>query len=118
MEEPIPQPAAAAMLSSRWPCEHRNTTAAVVQCSTPLMPRRRAQNALSLNWLRVFRKTDIALAKVYGNSGIRRRYGQKNACYVVPEHGRGMRLIAMFFRPHAPEAQTARLSILSLYFKR
>jgi hypothetical protein len=30
----------------------------------------------------------------------------------------GMRLIAMFFGPHTPEAQTSRLTIFSHYFKR
>src|SRR5207249_7415793 len=59
-----------------------------------------------------------AWAKVYGTSVIQRRCGQKNVWYVVVEHGMGMRLITMFFGPHAPEAQTARLSLFSHDFKR
>src|SRR6266849_2518301 len=60
----------------------------------------------------------LALAKMEGNSGIRRRYGQKNAWYFVAEHRMEMCLVAMFFGPHAPEAQTAQLSVFSHCFKR
>ena len=63
-------------------------------------------------------QTLLAWAKVYGNSVIRGLCGQKNAWYFVAEHGLGMRLIAMFFGLPVPEAQTARLSIFSSYFKR
>src|SRR5439155_12010825 len=56
-------------------------------------------------WLRVFvAQTLLALAKVYGNSGIRRRCGQKNAWYFVVKHGKGMRLITMCFGPYARAA--------------
>jgi hypothetical protein len=44
--------------------------------------------------------------------------GQKNAWYFVAEHGLGMRLIAVFFGPHAPDAQPPQLSSGSHYFKR
>ena len=60
----------------------------------------------------------LALALVEGHSVIRRRYGQKNAWYFVAEHGTVMRLVPMFFGPHAPDAQTARPSVFSHCFKR
>jgi hypothetical protein len=62
-------------------------------------------------------QTLLALAKVYDNSVIRRQCGQKNAWYFVAEHEMGMCLIAMFFGPYAPDAQTSQLSIFSHYFK-
>jgi len=63
-------------------------------------------------------QTLLTLGKVYGNSGIRRRCGQKNVWYCVADHGMGMPLLAMVFSPHAPDAQTVRLSIFFHYFKR
>ena len=45
-------------------------------------------------------------------------YSQKNVEYCVPDHGMGMRLIAMFFGPHTPEVQTARLMMFSHAFTR
>ena len=55
----------------------------------------------------------LACAKVEGNSGIRGRYNQNNGWYFIADYGAGMRLGAMLFGPHAPEAQTARLSVFS-----
>lgn len=62
--------------------------------------------------------TLLALAKVEGHSIIQSRYRQKNAWYIVAEHGTGMRLVAMFFGLHASDVQTARLSVFSHCFKR
>jgi hypothetical protein len=50
--------------------------------------------------------TLLALAKVEDNSVIGKRYVQHNAWYFVADHSIGIRLIAMFFGPHTPEAQT------------
>jgi hypothetical protein len=60
----------------------------------------------------------LAWAKGKGKRGIRRRYSQRSAWYFVAEHGTGIHRITMVLGPYAPDAQPARLSVCSHYFKR
>jgi len=60
----------------------------------------------------------LALAKVYGNSVIRERCGQKNAWDFVAERGTGMRVIAAFFGLCVPYELIFLILVFSNYFKR
>ena len=74
---------------------------------------------LSLNWLRVLRSADTSPIA----QGVRQQRHTKGEPLEKCEGfsrstGVGMRLIAMFFGPHAPREQTAQSSVFSHYFKR
>jgi hypothetical protein len=63
------------------------------------------------NWLQVLRSADAA------RIGQRERCEQKNAGYCVAACGPDMRLTAIFFGPHTPDAQTAQWSVFPHSFK-
>ena len=74
---------------------------------------------MSRNWLRVLRSADTSPIA----QGVRQQRHTKGEPLEKCEGfsrstGVGMRLIAMFFGPHAPREQTAQSSVFSHYFKR
>jgi hypothetical protein len=74
---------------------------------------------LFVNWLRVLRSADTSPIA----QGVRQQRHTKGEPLEKCEGfsrstGVGMRLIAMFFGPHAPREQTAQSSVFSHYFKR
>jgi hypothetical protein len=62
-------------------------------------------------------QTLLALGKVEGNRGKRAQCEQKNAWYFAAARRLDMRLTAIFFGPHAPDAQTAQWSVFPHSFK-
>jgi hypothetical protein len=75
--------------------------------------------AATMHWWRVVHSADVS-RRGQGVWPPRQTQAvrQKNAWHVVAAHGMGRGLIARFFSPHTPEAQTARRPIVLLDFKR